>query len=373
MSDTTEEVHTLLRELVAIPSHEDETATGDRIERWLRAHTDATVRRDDAPGGGNVIARRGSGGPAIAFVGHHDVVPPAPEQQAEDGGYRVEKRDGRLYGRGTADMLGAVAAGLGAFRDATPKTELIFASFVGEEAGGVGARYAINQGFTPAFAIVGEGSASYATPGALDVVVAHKGRRASTVSVAGDPTHAGVPETGTNAIYGACDAIETLREQTPSTYTITGETLKGTVAVTEIDGGEAWNQIPGHCELTVDERTVPAGVSPLERLEDRPDITVTVEQDLPPMACSTPAFADAVEAAANATQPETPRQTVKPHATDAGWLADAGSACVVCGPAELGEAHTADESVSLDLVDRSYRLYRKALSMAPPSPGDSCA
>ncbi len=373
MSDTIEEVHTLLRELVAIPSHEDETATGDRIERWLQTHTDARIRRDDAPGGGNIIARRGSGGPTIAFVGHHDVVPPAPNQRTDDGSYRVEKRDGRLYGRGTADMLGAVAAGLVAFRDAAPKTELVFASFVGEEAGGVGARYAIDQGFTPEFAIVGEGSAGYATPGALDVVVAHKGRRASTVSVAGDSTHASVPETGTNAIYGACDAIKALRDATSPTYTVAGETLEGTIAVTEIDGGEAWNQIPGHCELTVDERTVPAGVSPLKRLEDRPESTVTVDQNLPPMACSTPAFADAVGAAAEATQPETPRQTVKPHATDAGWLADAGSACVVCGPAELGEAHTADESVSLDLVERSYRLYREALSMTPPSPGDSCA
>jgi len=51
------------------------------------------------------------------------------------------------------------------------------------------------------------------------------------------------------------------------------------------------------------------------------------------------------------------RDLVKPPATDAGWLADAGTTCVVCDPAEP-EAHTATESVSLDVLDRCRRLYR---------------
>ena len=48
----------------------------------------------------------------------------------------------------------------------------------------------------------------------------------------------------------------------------------------------------------------------------------------------------------------------KPHATDAGWLAAAGTTCVVCGAAEPGEAHTADESVSVDVLERCYEIYR---------------
>jgi acetylornithine deacetylase len=50
---------------------------------------------------------------------------------------------------------------------------------------------------------------------------------------------------------------------------------------------------------------------------------------------------------------------VKPHATDAGWLAGAGTTCVVCGAAEPGEAHTADESVSLAAVERCAEVYRR--------------
>jgi acetylornithine deacetylase len=50
---------------------------------------------------------------------------------------------------------------------------------------------------------------------------------------------------------------------------------------------------------------------------------------------------------------------VKPHATDAGWLADAGVACVVCGPAEPGEAHTETESVSLSVLARCREVYER--------------
>jgi len=92
----------LTRRLVSIPSHEDERAAGDAVASWLRAETDAAVRRDDA---GNVIARRGDGPRSLALVGHHDVVAPAERQVSDDGeGYVVAERDGRLHGRGTADM-----------------------------------------------------------------------------------------------------------------------------------------------------------------------------------------------------------------------------------------------------------------------------
>ena len=77
----------LTRDLVSIPSHDDETEAGDFIESWLREYTDSAVYRDDH---GNVFARKGrgidpgddslardgAGGPSLALAGHHDVVPP---------------------------------------------------------------------------------------------------------------------------------------------------------------------------------------------------------------------------------------------------------------------------------------------------------
>ena len=366
------EVADLTAELVAIPSHEDETEAGDFIEHWLREETDAEVTRDDA---GNVLARKGNdAGPSLALVGHHDVVPPAERQTTPDGegvapegqrdeagetggAYVVEERDGRLYGRGTADMKGAVAASMLAFRDAGPDCELVFASFVGEEIGGVGARAAIEDGFAPDYAIVAEGSTNYSKEGVTDVVVAHKGRRGSTVTARGAAAHASEPEAGENAVYRACDAVDAIRELEFPAVEVFGEQVRGSVAVTGIEGGSAWNVIPEACEVVVDERTVPGERADLGRVEDIDGVEWAVDQDLPPMRCDDEEFAETVLAAAQEAQDGEPELVTKPHATDAGWLAEAGTTCVVCGASEPGEAHTKTESVSVEVLERCYRTY----------------
>ena len=343
------------RDLVAIPSHEDETAAGDAIEAWLREQTDATVERDDH---GNVIARRSTGETSLALVGHHDVVPP-DDDQLDDGAYVIDERDGRLYGRGTADMKGPLAAAMCAFRDASvpDDTALVFVSFVGEEQGGVGAQAAIEDGFAPDYAVVGEGSTGYSAPGVTDVAVAHKGRRGSTLVAAGTAAHASEADAGENAIYRATDAIDVVRGTSVPETTVLGHDLSGSLAVTEIDGGTAWNVVPDACTVTVDERTVPGERAALDAVESVPGVEWRVDQDLPPMACDDEAFAELVLAAAEGSQDDSPEHVVKPHATDAGWLAKAGTTCVICGAAEPGEAHTADESVSIDVLGRCYRIY----------------
>ncbi|WP_299265313.1 M20 family metallopeptidase [Halorientalis sp.] len=352
----------LTRELVSIPSHDSEAAAGDAIERWLREHTDADVRRDEAGAdtgrGGNVFARRGSGETTLALVGHHDVVPPDDAQTDADGEYVVEQRDGRIYGRGTADMKGALAAAMVAFRDATPASEFVFASFVGEEVGGVGARAAIDDGFAPDYAVVTEGSTGYSGPETTDVAVAHKGRRGSTITAHGEAAHASEAEQGENAIYRAADAVDAIRDLDFPSTEVLGHSMSGSVAVTEAEGGSAMNVLPERCTLTVDERTVPGERAPLKRVEGVTGVEWTVDQTLPPMACDDADFADAVLAAADAVQEASPEHVVKPHATDAGWLSEAGTDCVICGIAEPGEAHTADESASLAVIERCERIYR---------------
>lgn len=388
MTTDTGEIADLTRSLVAIPSHEAETAAGDFLVEWLRENTDATITRDDH---GNVIARRGTGDTSLALVGHHDVVAPA-ERQQENGEYVVGRRDGRLYGRGTADMKGAVAAMLCAFRDAeldraesddasittSLADELVFVSFVGEEIGGVGARGAIEDGFVPDYALVGEGSTGYSISGVVDIAVAHKGRRGSTLEVSGTAAHASEPAAGENAIYRASDAIDAVRELSFPETTVMGETVRGSIAVTEIAGGTAWNVIPDACSVTIDERTVPGDRADLAGIAELPGVTWTVDQDLPPMACDDEAFADLVLAASTDVHPKAipaeagqaedspgqPQHVVKPHATDAGWLADAGTTCLVCGPAEPGEAHTADESVSIAILERCHRIYKTVAERA---------
>ncbi|MFB6136897.1 MAG: M20 family metallopeptidase [Halobacteriaceae archaeon] len=351
----------LTRSLARVPSHEDESAVAADLADWLRDETDADVTVDEAD---NVLARRGDGEPTLALVGHHDTVAPADAQVAArdpDGTpteLEVSERDGRLYGRGTADMKGPLAACCLAFRDATPETgSLVLASFAGEETGGAGARHAIDAGFAPDCAVVAEGSTGYSAPGVTDVAVGHKGRRGSTVTARGAAAHASEPENGENAVYRACDAIDVLRDLDAPAADVLGHEVTGSVVVTEIEGGSGWNVVPERCTLTVDERTVPDARADLGRVEGLDGVEWTVDQDLPPMRCDDPDFADDVLAAADAVQDGDPEQVVKPHATDAGWLAAAGTTCVVCGACEPGEAHTDDESVSVAVLARCRELY----------------
>lgn len=350
----------LTRRLVSIPSHDDETAAGDFIESWLTEETDATVRRDDI---GNVIAVRDGDDPDhadLALVGHHDVVAPDPPQVDGDE-YVLTESDGRLYGRGSADMKGAVAAAMTAFRDADPTGSLTFASFVGEEVGGIGAQHAIDAGFRPDHAVVGEGSTNYRSTGETDVVIAHRGRRELSISVSGSSAHASEPAVGDNALYRACDLIDTIRSVEVPETTVAGEAIQGSVAVTRCSAGTATNVVPASCELSVDERTVPDGSVDLDVIRSS-KVSIAVDQDVPPMVCEDDPFIDAVVDALDAEQRGSPRRITKPHATDAGWLAAAGTDCVVVGPSEPGEAHTADESVSIDVLERCYRTYRRLAS-----------
>ena len=369
MSRDATEVTELTRRLVSIPSHSDEGAAGDAVESWLREETDADVRRDPH---GNVVARRGKGTASLALVGHHDVVDPDALQLVSGGPddpdveYVVEERDGRLYGRGTADMKGSLAAAMLAFRDADPAGELVFVSFAGEEQGGVGARAAIEDGFAPDYAVVGEGTTGYSAPGATDIAVAHRGRRGSTLTASGAAAHASEPEAGANAVYRACDAVDIVRDLPAPETTVLGHQVAGSVAVTGIEGGSGWNVIPEACSVTIDERTVPGERVPLDRVESVDGVEWTVDQDLPPMACDDKAFADTALAAADAAQAATPEHVTKPHATDAGWLAAAGTTCVVAGAAEPGEAHTATESVSTEVLERCRRLYEGVAERWPP-------
>ncbi|MFW6317179.1 MAG: M20/M25/M40 family metallo-hydrolase, partial [Halorubrum sp.] len=210
---------------------------------------------------------------------------------------------------------------------------------------------------------VAEGSTNYSKPGVTDVVVAHRGRRASRLIARGEAAHASEPEAGVNAIYRACDAIDAVRGLEAPRATVLGTEVSGSLAVTIVEGGETWNVIPERCEVTIDERTVPGDRADLARAAEAvPGVEWEIEQDLPPMACGDDAFAAEALAVAREVHADlgldAPEHVVKPHATDAGWLAQAGTEPLVCGASEPGEAHTDAESVGIDVLDRCYRIYR---------------
>jgi len=351
-----DETVSLTRRFVEVPSYKDETEVGDEVQRWLREETDAAVFRD---GVGNVLASYDDlYGGEVALVGHHDTVPPS-EKQTRDGKPVFEEGENRLYGRGTADMKGALACAMVAFRGAGSGT---FASFVGEEVGGVGAKHALGEGFSPKRALVTEGSYGYSSQDALDVAVAHRGRKEVHITVHGESKHAGESGKEENPIYGATEVIDrTRRYETPEIRLEAGK-LESSLTVTGVKTeGTATNVVPSRCELTVDERTVPRREPFGYDFEDTTaEVEPTVIDEMPAMECDDSRFAETVCGSARETKGGS-ELIVKPHATDAGHLGSSGVSCVVCGPAERGKAHTDDESVSVEALRRAQKTYRCVL------------
>jgi len=208
-------------------------------------------RVDDA---GNVLASRG---PAdadthVVLNTHIDTVSPHVPFERDGGG-----ENGVIRGRGSCDAKGPLAALLAAFFAIDPtRDRLTLAVTPDEELLSTGA-HALVSGDESLTAdadavIVGE-------PTDLDVCTAAKGRFQGTVQLTGANAHAAEPQSGTNAIaaleavLGAIRTFGDRADAPPDHPELGGATLTPTV----VSGGEATNQVPANCELTVDRRSVP--------------------------------------------------------------------------------------------------------------------
>src|SRR5690606_26681210 len=148
--------------------------------------------------------------PGIALSGHTDVVP-VDGQDWQTDPWRVTERDGRLYGRGTADMKSFLAVALAMapeFLERGLKTPIHLVFSYDEEVGCVGVRRLLevlrDMPIRPAACIVGE-------PTEMKVVVAHKGKKSVRCRVRGFECHSSLAPRGVNAIEYAAEVIAYLR------------------------------------------------------------------------------------------------------------------------------------------------------------------
>ncbi|ONN64965.1 M20 family metallopeptidase [Herbaspirillum sp. VT-16-41] len=192
--------------------------------------------------------------PLLCFTGHMDVVPvgTAPWKHHP---FAADMVDGRVYGRGSSDMKGGIAAFLCATarffqeRKIAPNVLIILTS--GEETGCEGARslsYLGELELPVSAMVVGE-------PTANEVVVGHKGALWLRAEVRGITAHGSMPELGENAIYKATDAIAKLRHYTvlPEHNALLGNS---SLNVGTIAGGLNVNSVPDHTRFEIDIRTV---------------------------------------------------------------------------------------------------------------------
>ena len=210
----------------------------------------------------NLFATIGPGDrPGIVLSGHTDVVP--CEGQAWTSDPFVLRRDnGRLYGRGTADMKGFIACCLAMARDAVRRplaTPIHFAFSYDEEVGCIGVRRLLDMLETlpvrPRFCIVGE-------PTLMQVATAHKGKASWRVVAHGLEAHSSLAPLGVNAIHLAVDligGIRAMQEETAASGARDGDydVPYTTLHVGRFTGGETINIVPNRASFDFEIRYVP--------------------------------------------------------------------------------------------------------------------
>jgi acetylornithine deacetylase len=376
----------LLGRLVAFDtvSARSNLALIEAVGAYLRSHGVQPVRVDAGGGKAGLFASIGPAVPGgVVLSGHTDVVPVEGQSWSSDP-FSLVEREGRLYGRGAADMKGFIAAVLAcvplfAARQLRVPIHLAFSH--DEEVGCLGAPRLIEALLAgvprPASVIVGE-------PTGMQVADRHRGITSFITTITAPGGHSSTPRPGVNAIALAARFVTEL-EDFGSRIAGERERPKDTVPehttlnVGRIEGGTAVNMIAGHCQLSWECRPEPgkSGAEVLAALEARLELALP-RRSLPPevairteLVVSVPPFAGrrdspAVALALRLTGGN--RCVAVPFASEAGLFQEAGVPAVVCGPGRTSEAHQPDEFVSREQMSACLRfMYRLADWASEPS------
>lgn len=233
----------------------NESAVLEFIGQWLKAlgfEVEVLTFGDQRA---NLVARYGPQDRPVCLSGHIDVVPLGAAPWSEDP-FGGEIKDGRLYGRGSCDMKGGIAAFLIAARDfieksPTLKDGLILIITGGEETGCTGARALIEQMTAPAAKLL-----VIPEPTSNEAVIAHKGVAWLRLMTRGKTAHGSMPEQGVNAILKMARALLAL-QATPlpgQPHPVLGT---ATMNVGVIEGGLNTNSVADRCWANVDIRLTP--------------------------------------------------------------------------------------------------------------------
>lgn len=351
----------ILADLVAIPGlpGQPNGAIVDYVRARLAA-AGAAVHVLPGPEGdrANVFATIGPADrPGIVLSGHMDVVPVEGQAWTSDP-FRLTQTDGRLVGRGAADMKGFLACVLAMAPDfaAMDLARPVHVAFsYDEEIGCRGAPHLVaalpGLCAPPSGAIVGE-------PSDMAPVLAHKGKAALEIVIEGVAGHSSDPAAGENALYPAGELLVFLRDEAArlaaeGPFDPRFAPPHSTLQAGLIRGGAAVNIIPDRCVLEVEARAIPAQppravLAPLlARLEAmaadgrRLKLAWRETAAYPPLApAEDPTLAELLtrltgRAAVGAVS----------YGTEAGLFQAAGVPSIICGPGSIARAHRPDEHI----------------------------
>jgi acetylornithine deacetylase/succinyl-diaminopimelate desuccinylase family protein len=380
-----------LRELVQIPSINPmgrevsgpeyfEYALTDHLEQLFRQQGWQYQRQPVAEKRDNILAvvpgerSPSDGGLLVMWEVHQDTVPP---EGMTISPFDPQVRDGRVYGRGSCDIKGGMAAMITALARVaelpiTGRPTIVLACSVNEEYGYTGATAITElwaQGDSPVLPRKPDGII-VCEPTLLDVVVAHKGVSRWRCHTHGKAAHSSQPEAGENAIYAMGRVLDVLEiyanELAPE---IGRHPLVGhpTLSVGTITGGISVNTVPDRCTIEIDRRVLP-GEDPFEAqeavvayLNEQVHESVWHSHEKPYIHSGglsdehNGPLADSLAAAIQRCGGRGAKIGV-PYGTNASAYSPKGVPTVVFGPGSIEQAHTVDEYVEIDQLHRAVEM-----------------
>ncbi len=332
------------------------------------------TRLDHGEGRSSVMATLKGTDPSspLLFSGHTDTVPFGEKPWTRDP-LSAETVGGKIYGRGSADMKGGVAAMLYAMAAMAragyvPSCDITLVCTAGEEVDSLGALET-----TKLPMVRSARGMLIAEPSGLDIYVAEKGAIWLRVDAGGKTAHGSMPEKGVNAVEHLAEWIplfsrEWARQQGNTQHPLLG---RATASVNMIKGGVAVNVIPDAASAFIDIRTLPGRyhMDAVARVEscakeyaDKIDgLSMRVETLSARASCEIDPLHPLVESLASAVGEITGRE---PARTGASYYTDAsvfGEKCgfpiVICGPGEASQAHQPDEWVDVEKLRQAARIF----------------
>ncbi|HEY8416498.1 MAG TPA: M20 family metallopeptidase [Limnochordales bacterium] len=336
-----------------------------------------------APGRPNVIAdwTGDAAGPCLLFEGHTDVVTEGDPSHWTHPPFAAEIVDGRLYGRGAADMKGGIAAAIGAVRALMAAGvpfpgRVRLAILVDEEDLMLGVKHFIRSGWA-----AGVDGAIICEPEQNEICLTQKGAMRVRVTFTGVMAHGAMPQSGVNPIPWAAEFVRGVGELERRLVRRHGEhpflgrpSVTPTIVQAPAHGPAQLNVIPATAEVCLDIRTIPgmdhgaveAALRDILAAIGRQDARLRAELDVFEQRpwTETPKDAPVARAVAEAYRLATGREPVYggvPGATDGTFLhAWAGIPIVTVGPGPRLIPHQVDEYVEIEQLIEAARIYAAA-------------
>ncbi len=316
----------------------------------------------------NLIARIGPQDcEALMFSAHMDTVPPGDQQAWETDPFTPRIYDKKLWGLGSVDMKGSIAAMICAVEPLIKehlRREIIFGLTFDEEVGLVGAKHLVESGIIkPRFALIGE-------PTMMKPMRIHKGHVYLEVVCHGSGGQSSDPEKGVNAIQVASEAIRIINQF--------ADELKGygcpetnppyaTINIGTIHGGTKPNVIASQCVICFDIRPIPGMTSkPLVqeingRLENigtfqgQPLVSVQTTR-IPTEPVSTDRSSEIIRVAETVTGEQARGVS---YGTDGSMLQELGTEILILGPGSITRAHKPNEFVAVEQLELAIEQFQK--------------